>query len=73
MTTCRIMKSEHFLLPHKKKNKQTWIKNLNVSPETVKLLGENIGRTRTVFDINHSSMLLDLSPKAKEVKAKINK
>ena len=39
--------------------------------DTIKLLEENTGRT--LFDINHSSILLDLSPKAKEVKAKINK
>ena len=58
VTTCRITKSEHFLTPRKK---ITWIKNLNVSPETVKLLGENIGRTTTVFDRKHSGMLLDLS------------
>ena len=39
--------------------------------ETVKLLEENIGRT--LFDINHSNVFLVLSPKAKEVRAKINK
>ena len=39
--------------------------------ETVKLLEDNIGRT--LFDINHSNVFLVLSPKAKEVRAKINK
>ena len=48
-----------------------WIKDLNVRPETIKLLEENIGRT--LFCINHSNILLDLSPKAKETKAKIIK
>ena len=41
--------------------------------ETVKLLEENIGRIRILFDINRSSIFLDLPPKAKETKAKINK
>jgi len=39
--------------------------------ETTTLLEENMGRT--VFDLNHSNIFLDLSPKAKEIKAKINK
>ena len=48
-----------------------WIKDLNVRPETIKTLEENTGRK--LFDINHSNIFLDLSPKAKEIKAKINK
>jgi len=42
--------------------------DLNVRPDTIKLLEENIGRT--LFDINHSSIFLDVSPKAKEAKTK---
>ena len=47
------------------------IKDLNVRPETIKLLEENI--SRTLFDINCSNIFLDLFPKSKEIKAKINK
>ena len=48
-----------------------WIKNLNIRPKTIKLLEENIGRT--LFDINHSDIFLDLSHRVMEIKTKINK
>ena len=47
-----------------------WIKDLNISPETVKLLEENIGKT--LSDINHSRILYDPSPRVMEIKTKIN-
>ena len=66
------MKLEHFLTPytHTKKNSK-WIKDLNIRPETIKLLEENIGKT--LSDINHSRILYDPPPRILEIKAKINK
>ena len=48
-----------------------WIKDLNVKPETIKLLEENIGRT--LDDINQSKSLFDPPPRVMEIKTKINK
>ena len=64
------MKLEHFLTPYTKINSK-WIKNLNVRPETIKLLEENI--SKTLSDVNHSSILYDPPPRVMEIKAKINK
>ena len=69
-TTCKRMKLEHFLTPCTKINSK-WIKDLNVRPETIKLLEENIGKT--LSDINHSRILYDLPLTIVEIKAKINK
>ena len=64
------MKLEHFLTPYTKINSK-WIKDLNVRPETIKLLEENI--SKTLSDVNHSRILYDPPPRVMEIKAKINK
>ena len=64
------MKLEHFLTPYTKINSK-WTTDLNIKPETIKLLEENIGKT--LSDINHSRILYDLPPRILEIKAKINK
>ena len=69
-TTCKRMKLEHFITPYRKINWK-WIKDLNVRPETIKLVEENIGKT--LSDINHSRILYDLPSRILEIKAKINK
>ena len=69
-TTCERMKLEHFLKPYTKINSK-WIQDLNVRPETIKLLEENIGKT--LSDINHSRILYDPPPRVMETNARINK
>ena len=64
------MKLEHFLTPYTKINSK-WIKDLNVRPEIIKLLEEDI--CKTLSDIHHSRILYDPPPRILEVKAKINK
>ena len=64
------MKLEHSLIPYTKINSK-WIKDLNVRPDTIKLLEENIGRT--LYDINHSKIVFDPPPREMEIKRKINK
>ena len=57
-------------MPYAKINSK-WTKDVNVRPETIKLLEENIGKTLSI--INHSRILYDLPPRILEIKAKINK
>ena len=61
------MKLEHFITLYTKINSK-WIKDLNVRPETIKLLEENIGKT--LFDINYSDIFFDPPPRVMEIKTK---
>ena len=64
------MKLEHFLTPYTKINSK-WIKDLNIRPETIKLLKENIDVT--LDDRNQSKILYNPPPREMEIKAKVNK
>ena len=64
------MKLEPSSTPYTKINSK-WIKDLNVRPDTIKLLEENIGRT--LYDINHSNIFFDPPPRVMKIKTNINK
>ena len=64
------MKLEHSLRPYTEINSK-WIQDLNVRPDTIKLLEQNIGRT--LYDIHHSKILFDPPPREMEIKTQINK
>ena len=68
--TCKRIKLEQCLTPYTKINSK-WIKDLNVRPETRKLLEENTGRI--LDDINQSKILYDPPPRVTEIKIKVNK
>ena len=61
------MKLKHYLTPYTKINSK-YIKDLNVRPDSIKLLEENIGKT--LFDINHSKIFFDPPPRVTEIKQK---
>ena len=64
------MKLENFLTPYTKINSK-WVTDLNIRPETIKLLEENT--SKTLSDMHHNRILYDPPPRILEVKAKINK
>ena len=64
------MKLDHQLTPYTKINSR-WIKDLNISHNTIKVLEENIGRK--ISNIPRSNMLTDMSLKARDIKERINK
>ena len=64
------MKLEHSLTPYTKRNSQ-WMKDLDIRPDTIKLLEETRGQT--LSDINHSNIFSDSPLKRMTVKTKINK
>ena len=64
------MKLDHQLTPYTKIN-SNWIKDLNISHNTIEVLEENIGRK--ISDIPHSNILIDTSSKTRGIKERINK
>ena len=64
------MKLDHQLTPYRKIHSR-WIKDLNVSLNTLKVLGENIGRRTS--DIPRSNIFTDMFPRARDIKERINK
>ena len=65
-----MLKKETKTPPNIKINSK-WIKDLEIRPETIKLLENNIGST--LLDINHSKIFYDPPPRIMEIKTKINK
>ena len=69
-TTCKKMKVDNQFTPYTKINSR-WIKDLNISRYTIKVLEENI--SRKISDIPHGNIFNDMSPKSKDIKERINK
>ena len=67
---CRKQKLDPFLTPYTKVN-SSWIKDLNIRPNTIKTLEENLGKT--IQDIGIGKDFMTKSPKALATKAKIDK
>ena len=63
------MKLDHQVTPYTKINSR-WIKELNISCDTIKVIEENIGRK--ISDISCSSIFTDVSPRARDIKERIN-
>ena len=64
------MKLDHQLTPYTKINSR-WIKDLTISHNNMKVLEENI--SRKISDIPHSNIFTDMSPRARDIKERINK
>ena len=67
---CKKMKLNHQLTPYTKINSR-WMKDLNISHNTIKVVEKNIGRK--ISDIPRSNILTDMSPKARDIKERMNK
>ena len=68
--TCKKMKLDHQLTPYTNINSR-WVKDLNISRDTIKVLEENIGRK--ISDIPCSNIFTDMSRRARDIKERINK
>ena len=68
--TCQKMKLDHQLTPYTKISSR-WIKDLNMSQDTIKVREEKIGRK--ISDIQHSDIFTDMSPRVRDIKERINK
>ena len=68
--TCKKMKLKQHLTPYTKINSR-WIKHLNISRDTIKVLEENI--VRKISDISRSNIFTDMSPRVRDIKERINK
>ena len=69
IAACRRMKLDHFLTSHTKIDSK-WMKDLNVRQESIKILVENTGSN--FFDLSYSNLFLETSPRAREVRVKMN-
>ena len=68
-TTCKSMKQKHIFTLYTKINSK-WLRNLNISEDTMNLLKKITGKT--FYNINHSNVFLGQSSKTIDIKAKIN-
>ena len=62
--------TDHHLTPYRKINSR-WIKDLNISDDTTKVLEENI--VRKISDIPRSNIFINMFPRAKDIQERINK
>ena len=70
IATCKKMKLNHQVTPYTKINSR-WTKDLNISCDTIKVLEDNIDRK--ISDIPCSNIFTDMSPRARDIKERVNK
>ena len=67
--TCKKMKLDRQVTPYTKINSR-WIKDLNISHDTIKVLEENI--SRKISDIPHTNIFTDMSPRTRDKQERLN-